>query len=822
MNSLALDFHGRFSRIKERTVGGVRAVRVVGAFVLAILLSACGGGGGGGGSSAPVVASPTVSISTDTGQLVAGGNVTVSWSSTNASSCTASGGWSGSKSTSGSEEISLDSPGSTTFSLSCTGAGGSRSASATVEVLPVLEITVTDLAGSQLEDTSASYAVQVAFNRDPLSTPTLTITTAPQRGTATAEKLQINYVPSENYFGTDTLEFTVEAEGIVIPASATIDVTPVNDPPVVSLTLQGEDSNGFTFAEPTVDFTVEIDDVDSPPSEISISIASAGVELEFASEGDGFEDRVYDVKVSLPIDFAFGPASFEFTVSDLEDSIVNERQTWVIKSIESLQTDSADRLSLMWGAEEQPSRVVDYVIVLDGLLQNRKDEALDMLGFYFSQYLSNGATALQAIIDGTFNVYVMDFVPGAESNLGVETGCSEEDDETFCINDVRAAFDTKLSEFSGAPTADYVSIITGISGRGVNLGNFNVQPLLNEPDANSYFGTPNYTMSVLKHEFGHAFSHLRDDYTADFLLEDEDGNRVYDMSDRLPWYAISPNSTLNDPGDTLKWGHHVEEQNQSGTLPGRDVTDDVSNSAVGAWPGCYVHDSECQRTTYNNVMNGDHTTFVEYTEFMESRQVSDAFSYDPVGEEAFIIAGIRNYLEQWWDMGIIQNQDGDYAVCTSVELPSDLFKLDWYQDGVLSQSLKDLEFVFNESLCVPMLRPEQGTGWSGVGYRVNPVDPELFSALLIEDSFDQFYDVYDGVFSGFIIANCPLRDSDPELLDERICPLQVTAYSNDRQEWVYDSELKTREEWITKYGELVILQEFSAFGEQIQFNWAWW
>ena len=797
-------------------------MRLAGVLILATLLSACGGGGGGGGSSAPVVASPTVSISTDTGQLVAGGNVTVSWSSTNASSCTASGGWSGSKSTSGSEEISLDSPGSTTFSLSCTGAGGSRSASATVEVLPVLEITVTDLAGSQLEDTSASYAVEVAFNRDPLSTPTLTITTAPQRGTATAEELQINYVPSENYFGTDTLEFTVEAEGIVIPASATIDVTPVNDPPVVSLTLQGEDSNGFTFAEPTVDFTIEIDDVDSPPSEISISIASAGVELEFASEGDGFEDRVYDVKVSLPIDFAVGPASFEFTVSDLEDSIVNERQTWVIKSIESLQTDSSDRLSLMWGARGQPLRAVDYVIVLDGLLQNRKDEALEMLSFYLSQYLSNGAASLQAIIDGAFNVYVMDFSPGVDSNLGVEIGCYEDSENTFCVNDVRDAFYTKLSEFSEAPTADFVSVITGVSGRGVNIANFNIQPLLNEPDADEYFGTPNYTLSVLKHEFGHAFMQLDDDYTADFLRMDEDGNKLVDMSDKLPWIAISPNNTLNDPQDALKWGHHVEEQNQSGTLPGRDVTDDVSNSAVGAWPGCYVHDIECQRTTYNNVMNGDYTTDLERAEFMESRQISDAFSYDPIGEEAFIISWSRKYLPQFWDMYPIQNAEtGAYAVCTFVEVPTDLLKLDWYQDGELSQSLKDAEFTYNESTCVPMLRPEGGTGWSGVAYRVNPVDPELFSSLVVEDSVDQFYDVYDGVFSGYP-TTCPLRDSDSELLDERICPLQVTGYSNGRQEYVFDTELKTRDEWIDKYGELEELREFSAFGEQIQFNWAWW
>lgn len=789
-------------------------MRLTGALILIAFLSACGGGGGGGGTGAPVAAFPTVSISTDTGQLVAGGNVTVSWSSTNASSCTASGGWSGSKSTSGSEEISLDSPGSTTFSLSCTGAGGSRSASATVEVLPVLEITVTDLVGSQLEDTSASYAVEVAFNRDPLSTPTLTITTAPQKGTATAEELQINYVPSENYFGTEALEFTVEAEGIVSPASATIDVTPVNDAPVVSLTLQGEDGNGFTFAEPTVDFTLEIEDVDNTPDEIIISIASAGVELEFGKAGN-------DVSVSLPTDFAVGPTSFEITVSDPQDSIVNERQTWVIKNIESLQTDSADRLSLMWGAEEQPSRVVDYVIVLDGLLQNRKDEALDMLGFYFSEYLSNGAASLQAIIDGTFNVYILDFLPGAESNLGVETGCSEDDEDVFCINDVRDAFSTKLSDFSQAPTADYVSVITGVSGRGVNIANFNIQPLLNEPDAGSYFGTPNYTLSVLKHEFGHAFMQLKDDYTADFLREDEDGNKIVDMSDRLPWYAISPNNTLNDPQDPLKWGHHAEEQNQSGTLPGRDVTDDVSNSAVGAWPGCYVHDIECQRTTYNNVMNGDYTTSVEYTEFFESRQISDAFSYDPVGEEAFIIAWIRNYLEPIWDMYWIQNAEtGAYAVCTSVDLPKEILKLDWYQDGEISLSLKDAEFTFDESTCVPMLRPEDGAGWSSVAFRVNPVDTELFSALLVEDSVNQFYDVYDGVFSG-IMVSCPLRDSDSELLDERICPLQVAGYSLDRQEYVYDTELKTRDEWIAKYGELVVLREFSAFGEQIQFNWAW-
>ncbi len=60
-------------------------------------------------------------------------SVTLSWSSTNTTSCTASGGWSGSKGTSGSESTgSLTS--SKTFTLTCTGPGGSAVDSVTVNV----------------------------------------------------------------------------------------------------------------------------------------------------------------------------------------------------------------------------------------------------------------------------------------------------------------------------------------------------------------------------------------------------------------------------------------------------------------------------------------------------------------------------------------------------------------------------------------------------------------------------------------------------------------------------------------------------------------
>ena len=40
-------------------------------------------------------------------------------------------------------------------------------------------------------------------------------------------------------------------------------------------------------------------------------------------------------------------------------------------------------------------------------------------------------------------------------------------------------------------------------------------------------------LKTLKHEFGHAFKFLGDHYTSDFLLEDDAGNKLIDMTDGL-------------------------------------------------------------------------------------------------------------------------------------------------------------------------------------------------------------------------------------------------------------------------------------------------
>jgi len=84
---------------------------------------------------------PTVSVSVSPTKAAIGTPITVTWSSQYAQSCTASGGWSGSKDASGSQSVTLTS--ANTFTLACTGRGGNASASATVEPLPLPTVTFT-------------------------------------------------------------------------------------------------------------------------------------------------------------------------------------------------------------------------------------------------------------------------------------------------------------------------------------------------------------------------------------------------------------------------------------------------------------------------------------------------------------------------------------------------------------------------------------------------------------------------------------------------------------------------------------------------------
>ena len=94
------------------------------AALITLALQACGGGK----STAPPAPMPTVTLSVSPTSITAGQSATLTWSSTQAVSCTASGAWSGSEAVTGSQAVTPAASGSVTYTLTCTGASASGGA----------------------------------------------------------------------------------------------------------------------------------------------------------------------------------------------------------------------------------------------------------------------------------------------------------------------------------------------------------------------------------------------------------------------------------------------------------------------------------------------------------------------------------------------------------------------------------------------------------------------------------------------------------------------------------------------------------------------
>lgn len=106
-------------------------------FSVAFIVTACGGGGGGSSSTATTASvttqsvKPSISLSATRTEINAVQTTTLSWSASDATSCTSNNSWTGSQSTNGSKTLAYV-QGSQTYELTCTGNGGTTTKSITV------------------------------------------------------------------------------------------------------------------------------------------------------------------------------------------------------------------------------------------------------------------------------------------------------------------------------------------------------------------------------------------------------------------------------------------------------------------------------------------------------------------------------------------------------------------------------------------------------------------------------------------------------------------------------------------------------------------
>ncbi|HTD72011.1 MAG TPA: PQQ-binding-like beta-propeller repeat protein [Steroidobacteraceae bacterium] len=119
-------------------------MRMAGCTLALLSLGLVPGCGGGGGSSAPP-APPVTTISLVPSAIAAGESSVLTWSSSGASQCSSSGAWTGTVAAAGSQNVTQVAAGLYSYTLTCSGAGGSTANSATLTVsapTPIVSISL--------------------------------------------------------------------------------------------------------------------------------------------------------------------------------------------------------------------------------------------------------------------------------------------------------------------------------------------------------------------------------------------------------------------------------------------------------------------------------------------------------------------------------------------------------------------------------------------------------------------------------------------------------------------------------------------------------
>ena len=173
----------------------------------------------------PPSPTPTVTISASPSSVTTGGGSTLTWSSTDATSCTASGAWSGAQSTSGTQSLTnLTSTG--TYTLSCTGAGGTANQSVTITVTtPAPTVTI-----------AASPSSVVSGNSSTLTWSSTNASSCSASGAWSGAQSTSGSVNLTNLTSTGTYTLSCTGAGGTANQSVTITVTAVNPAPTVTLT----------------------------------------------------------------------------------------------------------------------------------------------------------------------------------------------------------------------------------------------------------------------------------------------------------------------------------------------------------------------------------------------------------------------------------------------------------------------------------------------------------------------------------------------------------------------------------------------------------
>ena len=161
----------------------------------------------------------------------------LSWTSTNANSCTASGSWSGGQDFQGSRNITSLNAGTYTYTLSCINAAGNASDSVTVQVFSAPTVSITT--PTSLTSPATYHATWVSNNADSC--------TGSNRFTGLSG---LSGSKPENNLPAGTYDYTVTCTNGAGASATDTKRTTVYAPPLVDLKVDGSDGPTVTRTGP--------------------------------------------------------------------------------------------------------------------------------------------------------------------------------------------------------------------------------------------------------------------------------------------------------------------------------------------------------------------------------------------------------------------------------------------------------------------------------------------------------------------------------------------------------------------------------------------
>lgn len=614
------------------------------------------------------------------------------------------------------------------FILSSCGGGGGGS-----EPLKVTLNTLTQISTNE----DIVYQASIAATSNKQTTKNYSVYIVPANGTAEINQSgNLTYTPNLNWHGTDTFSYRVTAsvmssnssqpeESAQASGSVSITVNPVNDPPVFSMTKTGfSDTN--LIIEDTITLDVSYSDVDNDLLDLSSQVSVNGMTIPST-----LQTSTIDIDISSLSQG--GVLSPEVCVADLSDRTCDSFESWFVADKTVLPINYTDSSGAATTADyyiyyllggPNTTNGTQYLFVGDLLSDN------DDLDSFRVSLIDSVHTILDSdagnFIDGYFNIAVAEPVtPDGSSPANVRTGCYSWDTSVFCIGSDELdmdVFDQMLSNY------DLLSILTTVQGRGVNLGNRNIQSI--KPTTNA----------TLMHELGHAHGEMGDEY-----LTSDDRDVSY-------WADLNVNTTTETDVNNLKWNHWIDSLIH---VPGvdYDVCYDYSDGTV--YEDLTLAECECLWNKHDNSLatetdpnchkkvglfegnyyGAEDNYRPKYWTIMEG----GIFEYGEVNREGFAVGSIINqgftdYTN--WPTNTIQ---GGNTITLGVNANFDTtkIKLKWFLNGVEDSSKENQKTAtFNR----PLDNSVQTYSWKAV---------DLTGAVIAPDDPLDPDDFYEGLFNSY-------------------------------------------------------------------------